>query len=254
MESRRQTFPVLSPRTSSDVRIVIWNVHYGNSKNHTNEVAEALKSFNCDTMLLAEVRSDRGLIEKILELGYGGEFVPMNYRQWFRPVAGGIAFFSRYAIESLKVYEFVRDHWSKLTVRRYYIEARVTVSENFSLTVGMVHHTLPFELGIKEANKELYRLVTRREDENFLFAGDLNSHPRFRLVKKLCRRFVNLGPSLEVPSHTMVRRPRSSLWEGRVDYAFASQRVADMLVEPARFGEMHPSDHAPLIVHLRVKP
>ncbi len=248
MELRTTEYPLLHPRTSDAVRVISWNVHYGSDESHGDDIMKALQSFDCDVLLLYELWADLKLPERIHALGYGGVYVEANYRRVFIPIGGGIALFSRFAIEDIRIVETIAD--GLLSVRRYYIEARLRVSSTFSLTVGMTHHSLPFEVGFSGACDVLYREVAKHT-ERFLFLGDLNALPNFKIVQKLRSRLAHLGPPLHFPSHPTSRWVKRLAFPRRLDYAFATHDVKDMLVGEARFGESHPSDHNPVLVHLR---
>jgi len=248
MEPRTVEYPLHTPRDSHEIRALSWNVHYGDSTKHAEDVVAALKRFDCDVLLLYELNYGIHMPERIHGLGYGGVAVEMNYRRGLVPLKGGVALFSRFPIEKYHVVETISD--GLLCVRRYYVEAQLRVWDHFSLTVGMIHNTLPFEFGYRGACDALYREI-RRHTKRFLFMSDLNALPSSRIVRKLESKFVHLGPSLSIPSHPTSRWVKWLTPQRRIDYAFATRDVAKMLVGGARFGESFPSDHSPLLVHLR---
>ena len=251
MEMQKVEYPLLQPRTSNEVRVVSWNVYYGDGPTHADDVIAALKFFDCDVLLLYELSLEIDLPEKIHRLGYGGVFVEANYRRSYRllpPMKGGLALFSRFEIENYRIVETMSD--GIFCVRRYYIEARLRVSENFSLTVGMTHNSLPFESGYARTCRALHEEIAKHK-ERYLFAADLNALPSFGVVQELHKQLIHLGPPLRETSHPTKRWVRYLTPARRIDYAFATPDVANMLIGQGRFGESHPSDHSPLLVHLR---
>lgn len=247
---RREDNPLLMSRISTDMRILNWNVYYGNSPQHGDDVIAAIRSFDCDVVMLYELSLGLHLPMRISQLYRYGVFVDMNYRRWLRPVPGGAALFSRFPIEGWRVVKTIENGF--LRVRRHYLEARVQIAPDYPLTIGMIHHTLPFEFGYSGASRKLLRQVLRHK-EKYLFTTDLNAMPSCPIAQAIGKRLVHLGPSLEIPSHPTNRWFASITPQRRLDYAFATPDVADMLVDEARFGESYPSDHKPLFVHLKIK-
>jgi|GEM_PF-5385165 endonuclease/exonuclease/phosphatase family metal-dependent hydrolase len=249
MEPRTAEYPLLHPRVSNEARILSWNVSYGDHPNHADDVVSALESIDCDILCLSEVVGET-VRESLHALGYGGVYIEANYRldllKLLRPIQGGIMFFSRFAIEDLRVVQTMSD--GLLYVRRYYIEARLRVSDNFKVTVGMTHHSLPFESRYKEACNALCREVAKQNEE-FLLVGDLNSPPKFRVIRELENLLTNLGPATTEPSFVSKRLPRWIYSPKRLDYAFAT---TDMLkwVKEVRLLPSGPSDHRPVFVRL----
>ncbi len=247
MQTRRFAAPVV--RSSEKLRIMSWNVYYGNGESHAAEVIDALQSFDGDILLLYELSLGLRLPMRISELYRYGVFVDMNYRRWLSPVPGGVALFSRFPIERYRTVKTAKNGF--LRVRRYYLETRVTLSPDYTLTIGMIHHTLPFELGYRSASETLLREISKHQ-EKYVFAADLNAMPSFWITKEIGKRLVHLGPQLAIPSHPENRWFADVTPQRRLDYAFATPDVAARRTS-ARFGESNPSDHKPLIIDLDLK-
>ena len=246
MGLRTVEYPLHKPRISNGVRIKSWNVYYGDSPRHGDDVVAAIQKSDCDIVALYELDAAQRIPEKLRdELGYGGMAVGLHSRRILRPFKGEIALFSRFPIGEYRV---VTTHHGLTQGQRCYIEARVRISPTFSLTVGMTHHPIPGDLGYRHACEVLLREVSKHT-ERYVFVSDLNALWWFKIARQLRTRLVHLGPDHRLPSHPTSRWV-SWLPKRRIDFAFCTPDVAEMLVE-SRFGESSPSDHSPIILHLR---
>lgn len=255
---RTRNYPVSCPIQSSNVvRILSWNVRYGDYK-HAKEVIKALRRFDCDVLLLYEVNDYYWLSEQIHHLGYGGRFVETNRFGAEVPVHGGIALFSRFEFDNMRTVTLREGGRGPfrggMRSFRAYIEARLLVAEDVSLTVGGAHisHRFTWDLAMRTKYQQecaaLLRETGRREDK-FVFGADLNAPRWFRIVKDLREQLVHLGPDIEESSFPMCRLIGTLGPWLRIDYMFGTP---DIKVRTIAFGNAGPSDHSPIIAELLI--
>ncbi len=247
MGLRTIEYPVLKAHTSSEVSVLGWNVSYGNTPSHPEDVLTALKDFDCDVLALSEL-IDTNLPEKIHALGYGGIFVETNYTHNMGRIGGGIALFSRYPLEEYRV---VETHGNG-NGRRCYLEARLRVTETYSLTVGTTHNPLPFQPGCRKAY-DLLRQEIDKHRKQFLLVGDLNALPSSQFISALRRQLVHIAPKLSEKSYQSKGLARWVFpgWWRLLDYAFGTQDVAERVIR-GELLERGTSDHLPLRLEMKL--
>src|SRR3989344_3399314 len=101
---------VEQPRISGEVRFLSWNVLAWGLEAHANDIITALKTFDCDVLMLFELNNIVRLREKICDMGYWDVYVKMNYRsQLLRPMEGGMGIFSRFPIVDTRIVPRLHD-------------------------------------------------------------------------------------------------------------------------------------------------
>ncbi|MBI4088168.1 endonuclease/exonuclease/phosphatase family protein [Candidatus Kaiserbacteria bacterium] len=233
------------------VRLLFWNIWYDSSPD---AILKAVKTFDCDVLILSEMDGNTYLPDYIHNLGYGGMFVETNHFGLWREVSGGIALFSKLLIENARYVELRHGGRGPLrggsASRRCYIEATLRVSEDFCLTIGGTHlsYELPYDQQACMQEQSALLNEVGKHQHRFVFGGDLNALPNSRIVCQLSERLTHLGPDLVEPSWPVRRIIKRFLRPRRFDYAFATPDIKAM----AEFGNDFSSDHRPIVVQLQM--
>ncbi len=235
------------PRVANEVRGLSWNLGMATEADH---IILALRAADADFLFLCELNAAHHLRERIRDLGYHEFFVDADYRHNLRKTPGGIAFYSRFPVEHKVIVPTLSNQ--KLSTSRQYLEMRLRISESFHLTVGGTHHTLPWQPGYRKSSRALWQEVSKHA-ERYLCMGDLNSLPLSRLIRRLRKQLVHLGPSMLQNSYPRRWKSLQLLPPRRLDYAFATADIAGLLIEEAWFGSSWPSDHNMLLIRLRIR-
>ena len=248
---RTFTRPSSHAPSSSLVRLLFWNIWYGSTPR---KILGAIKSFDCDALILFEVDGNTKLPQLVNKLGYEGEFIETNRFGWRGKVRGGIGLFSRLPVDRIHHVELRRGGRGPLrggkASRRSYIEATLRISRGVSLTVGGTHlsYELPYDRQACAQEQETLIWQVDKHASRFVFGGDLNALPNSRIVQQLNERLAHIGPNMIEPSWPMRRVIKRLLRPRRFDYAFATRDVR----ATAGFGDDLSSDHRAIIMQLHV--
>lgn len=137
---------------------------------------------------------------------------------------------------------------------RAYVEATLDIN-GVAVTVGTTHmsytHRFISTPRKEEEADKLVAAITRRERQNFLFAGDLNATPDTPTIQKVSNILKNAGPNQTEKSWTTKPFSYDGFEETklnwRLDYIFASRniKVISSKILPTDY-----SDHLPLIAEV----
>jgi endonuclease/exonuclease/phosphatase family metal-dependent hydrolase len=133
---------------------------------------------------------------------------------------------------------------------RVYLEASLILN-NKELKVGTTHmsYSHRFEPSLERLEEDERLLKFLKNKKNFIFAADLNAHPRSHLINNLSEFLNNAGPELEENTWTTKPFDYNGFAENdlrwRLDYVFTT---SELKIVSAEIIQTDVSDHLPILV------
>lgn len=244
------------------VKLVQWNVWY---LEKIDKILRVLSQLSPDILCLQELSTNTEANPGIStgeiirsQFGFNAHIeVAQTWKGWHKDSQeNGI--FSRFPLRR-KITRYIRvphppDTVDYMHEGRVYIESTIGVGDE-ELHVGTTHMSYSHRFEPSEQrcveDEQLLRFLER--DEKFIFAADLNTHPRSDLIQNLMSKYQHAGPPLEHSTWTTKPFDYKGFKEDglnwRLDYVFTSP---DIQVVRAEVVETNVSDHLPLIVEIEL--
>ncbi len=231
--------------------VMSYNIHHGTNaaeKDYLVEMAELIKSSKADLVGLQEVDSvckRSGNVDQMKRLA---ELTGMHYAfaRHFAYDGGayGNGILSRYPISDIKNHRITLIKKDGSKDSRALIATEVALPDNKKLLFASVHFALDAQSRLIQA-KETLALLGKPEMPVIL-TGDLNCLPGKPELAVLDEFFTEVDPSLTFtfPAEKPTRK---------IDYIYVSRTSLKKIVSYKVFDEIGYSDHAPLLVKVRLK-
>ena len=244
------SFSVLSLQAQK-LTVMSYNIHHGTNaaeKDYLVEMALLIKASKADLVGLQEVDSvckRSGNVDQMKRLA---ELTGMHYAfaRHFAYDGGayGNGILSRYPISDIKNHRITLIKKDGSKDSRALITAEVALPNNKQMLFASVHFALDAPSRLIQAKETLALLGTKTMP--VILTGDLNCVPGTPELSVLDTFFTEVDPLL-TPTFPAVKPTR------KIDYIYVSSANLKKILSYKVFDEIGYSDHAPMLVKVRLK-
>ena len=245
------------------VKLLQWNSWY---KEKIENIVSVLKRIDPDIICLQELTTTSSFNPNLDEAHYISRKLGVFYyyhqaQEWnindtVRTQGNGI--FSKFPLVKT-AFEYTvlpappdTNDWGK--EGRVYVEATVQIA-NKMLNIGTTHlsYTHRF-INTPQKKKEIQNLLgilKTKQNQPYIFTGDLNSQPQSYTVKNICKLLKHAGPPFTEKTWTTKPFAKDGFKETqlnwRLDYVFTT---SDIRINNIKIMSVSYSDHLPILLEM----
>ncbi len=241
----------LLPVKAQKLTVMSYNIHHGTNaaeKDYLTEIAELIKSSKADLVGLQEVDSickRSGNVDQMKRLAeLTGMYYAFARHFAYDGGAYGNGILSRYPISDIKNHRITLIKKDGGKDSRSLIAAEVTLPNNKRMLFASVHFALDSPSRLIQAKETLALLGATTMP--VILTGDLNCLPGTPELAVLDTFFTEVDPLLK-PTFPAEKPTR------KIDYIYVSSSSLKRVVSYKVFDEIGYSDHAPMLVKVRIR-